>query len=609
MIIRAAVLGRPIEPLRYKGEPLLEVGDLVRVPLGNTRALACVISKEKGDEKGLKETEEVLVTKLFPPKVLGLARHIANEYLGFLGEALGLILPKDITRPPKREIKKREEHKVHRELRMRADEKEILDALRKSTKPMLIHSSADYTALLVELIRDFTAEGKEVLLIFPDEPSLARSYERLSTYLPLALYHSEMGQGERRRVWHGVRQGLIPVVVGLRSTVLLPFTNLGLIVVADEDSDSLRVRSHHLHYNARDLALFRGENEDAKVMLLSLAPSLETSHKARSGKLSWIERRVAQKGKALIVDMKKEKEETVLSQPLLDEVETARNQGMQALLLLNRLGIASRLLCLDCGHVPTCSSCDIPLKFVSRGGTMACPVCRKEVPAQEQCPRCGGARWQSIAPGLAALDKQLKRYFPRERLVKITAEHRPIIEDAKKADIIYGTSAALEYQPPRVQVAAFLSWDAERSRPDFRSAERAFRDVAYLRRILASTQDSRLVVQTYRPQNLLLRWALKADYEAFFKSETRRRKELGYPPYRRLMIFEQSKGMKAWDAEKLTKALQHEGAEVLGPYSGRRSKTCILVKLRRDLRPGDLIDAATLYKSGWRVDVDPVEIL
>jgi len=609
MVICAAILGRPIAPLRYMGDATLAPGDLIRVPLGNTQTRACVVQTEEGSHQGLKEVDKVLAARLFPGQTLDLARHIADEHLGFLGQALGLILPRDIVMPPKRKIENAGGEVNQRTLKMRADESRLLETFRKSSKPMLLHSSADYTALLVKLLQDTMKEGKQTVFVFPDEPGLARFHERLSTYLPLTLYHSDMGQGERRRVWHGVRQGLIPVVAGLRSAVLLPFADLGLIVVADEASDSHRVRSHHLHYNARDLALFRGKRESARVMLISLAPSLETSHKARSGKLLWAERKIGQQGKALIVDMKKEEEGTILSPTLLQELEAANSRGMQSLLLLNRLGMAARVICLDCGHVPTCPACDVAYKFLSRGESLRCPVCHNEAAAPEQCPECGGGRWQSLSPGLEALSKELRRHFPTEKMLKITAEHRPSIKDAKSANIIYGTSAALEFRPARVQVAAFLSWDAERSRPDFRSSERAFRDVAYLRRILASTPQSRLVVQTFRPRNRLLIWALKGDYEAFFASEVRRRRELGYPPYRRLLLFEQGQGKRAWDAEKFIETIERDGVEILGPYVGAGAKSRILVKLRRDLCPFDLIDAATLYKSGWHLEVDPVEIL
>jgi len=608
MVIHGAILGRPLDLLRYRGDSSLAPGDLVRVPLGTQYVPACVVSREEGDEEDLKKVEEVIVPRLFPQQLLDLAGHISSQHLGFLGEALGLILPRDIMMPSKRRIKEPRIEKDQRRLKMRTDENRILQAFKKSSKPMLVHSSADYTGLVVELVRDVMGRGKEALLIFPDEPGLARFYERTSPYMPLALYHSEMGQGERRQVWHGVRQGRLPLVAGLRSAVLLPFTNPGLIVLADEESDSHRVRSHHLHYNARDLAVFRAEKEGARVLLFSHAPSLETSHKTRSGKLLWIEHRVAQHGKALIVDMKKDGEATILSKTLLEEIKSARERGMQALLLLNRLGLAARLLCLDCGHVPTCPTCDMPFKFVGKGAALVCPICHNEIPAPEHCSECGGARWQSLSFGLESLDRELKRCFPHDRLLKITAEHRPIIEDAQQAEIIYGTSAVLEYLPPKVQVAAFLSWDAERSRADFRAAERAFRNVAYLRRILASSAQSRLVVQTFRPRNRLLLWALRGDYESFFQSEVRRRRELGYPPYRRLLLFEAGR-RNVWDAEKLLETIKHDGAEALGPYRGRRGMSRILVKIRRDLEPADLIDARTLLRSGWQAEVDPTEIL
>lgn len=607
MVIKAALLWRPIPPLSYKGYDSLNTGDLIKVPLGTQRVRACVVDTGGEEQKGLKEVEKVLHPRLFPSSLITLCRRLAREHLGFMGEALGLALPRDIINPPRESLSPgKVENK--RPLRMRPDERRLLEKLKASARPVLAHSPADYTALMVRLAEEELSKSKQVLILCPHEPALARFWERLHPYLPLTPYHSQMGQAHRRRVWHGLREGKVDLILGLRSAVLLPFTNQGLIMVIDEESDLHHVRSHHLHYNARDLALESGEIQGARVILFSLAPAVETSHRARAGKMRMLEARVAQKGKAVIADMRKEPEGTLISKALRAEMKAAGSRNMGVVLVLNRLGRAARMLCKDCGHVLSCEKCGFPLKLIRPGKPLVCPLCSREYQAPEKCPECGGVRWQQLSQGLDNLERALKREFPAEKLCRIAGDERPVLDEVNGARVIYGTSAALEYLPPKIQTAALLSWDAQRCRPDFRSAERAFREVAYLRRILASTPSSRLVVQTYRPWDGLLSMALKADYQKFFAGEVRRRRELGYPPYHRLVLF-QKRSSKAWDADKLISSLGGEGVELLGPYAGKNARVSVLAKLRRDLSPADLITPEQLYKSGWQAEVDPVEVL
>lgn len=614
MIVHAVPLWRPLDQLRYTSSIPVEKGDLVQVPLGREIVPACVVFIEKdvlttGDApqaEGLKSITGLAAKMIFPEPLLELAAEVSRQHMGFLGETLGLILPKEIQLPPKRHIKS-PPLAAPVKLGIRPDEQNILKEIERSLKPVLLQSSADYTALVVALAEKELEKGKQVILLLPDGPSLARFYARYSKLLPLVQYHSTLGQAERRRVWHDINQGSVKIVAGLRSAALLPVRNLGAILVFDADSDSYKERTHHLHYNAVDIALNRASAERSTAVLFSPVPTLEVSHKARTGKFFRIERRLKQHGKALIVDMKREGEET-LSLSLKGLMRETFVRGMQSLIILNRLGTAARLLCLDCGNVLSCTSCSLPLKYKRPGADLECPLCRKKYPAPERCPQCGGARWSLLSPGVTKLTDDLEKLLPGARTIEITSERRPPIEEVEQADVIYGTSAVLEYLPPRVQTAVFLSWDAERSRSDFRATEHAFRDVAYMRRLLFSNPDSRLVIQTFRPRDFQLSWALRGDYESFFQSETRKRRELGYPPYRRLVLFERTTSKNAWDADKLTSTLNRDGVEILGPYAGRQGRETLLVKLRRDLSAGDLMDARMLLKSGWQAEVDPVEM-
>lgn len=608
MIVNAAPLGRPLDGLAYRAGRDVNPGDVVKVPLGTRSVPACVLGKGETDRSEVKEISEVIAPGVFTPELLELAHRIAYEHMAFVGEVLGLILPSQILRPPRGGVGELDDNVSRKTLKMRADERKLLEAIDRSDRPVLICSSVDYTGLIVELVEETLEDEKECLILLPHEPAMARFYQRLKQYLPLAVYHADLGQGQRRRVWHGVRQGRLPVIAGMRSAALLPFSRLGLVIVIDEDSSSHRVRSHHIHYNARDIALHRGRFHNARTLLFTAASSAESYHQAGAGRMTLVERRFPQQGKALIVNLSKEPEGRLLSPPLFDELRSCKERRMQSVLVLNRLGTAGRLMCADCGNVLACPECGTTLKFMRPGEALVCPVCGKKIAPVERCPECGGANWKSLFPGLEILREELRGSLPHARLCEVTGEKRPDVTQVNQADIVYGSSAVLEYVPPLVQVAAFLSWDAERSRHDFRSAENAFRDVAYLRKMLASTPESRLVIQTHHPRNKLLMWALRGDYASFFASDIKRRKELGYPPYRRLLLFER-RSSKAWDAARLEEALSREGVETLGPYQGRRNKPSILVKLRRDLSPGELMDAKTLLKSGWQVEVDPAEII
>ncbi len=605
---RAVPLWRPLDGLLYSSSLNLGIGDLVKAPLGNSLVPAVIVSIEKYcDTKKLKDIKEVISQQAFPPSLLELCHILTAEHLAFMGETLGLALPKDIHRPPKK-YPTPSPIPSKSFLKLRPDEKEILELFEKSTKPVILTSSADYTALIVELCLRTIRNSRQALILLPSEPALTRFSARFSSFLPVTLYHSNLSMTERRQTWFGVRKQIVPLVAALRSGVLLPFNNLGLIVVFDEDASSHRVRSHHLHYNAADSAIYRAELEKSQIISFSMAPRMLTSHKSRAGKYLSIERKSPQKGKAILVDLKNQPDSILLSRPLFKQMSECRQRGMKSVILLNRLGTASKLICLDCGQTISCPKCGVPMKFIAHGKALLCPICKKQQSAPEKCPQCSGANWKQLSLGLKALSTELSKSFPSSKLCQINAEQRPSIEQVETADIIFGTSALLEYFPQRVAVCAFLSWDTELSQPDFRSSERAFRNLAYLRRILVSSSESRLIVQTFRPKNSLLEWALKGDYERFFQSEIRRRRELGYPPYNRLILFER-KLEKSWTPEKLISLLERDGLQILGPYTGRRNRTSLLVKLRRDLSPQDIMNASTLLKSGWRIEIDPEEIL
>jgi primosomal protein N' (replication factor Y) (superfamily II helicase) len=417
---------------------------------------------------------------------------------------------------------------------------------------VLLHgvTASGKTEIYLQLIARCLELGRTALMLVP-EIALTPSAE--SQFLDrfgerVAVLHSGLSEGERHLAWGRVRRGEARVILGTRSAVFAPASNLGVVIV-DEEHDSSYKQQETPRYHGRDVAVVRGRLERALLVLGSATPSLESAENARQGKyhLLRLEERVA--GRALasveIVDMREEFRETFSSVPisrrLQEEIQAQLEARAQTMILLNRRGYAWFVLCRACGQSPRCVNCSISLTYHRREHRLTCHYCGYSAPVPTRCPSCGSEHLHFVGEGTEKLEIKFAELFPGARVARLDRdvarqpEHfAKILSDFRqgKIDILVGTQMiAKGHDFPGVTLVGVVSVDVGLSLPDFRSAERTFQLLTQAAgRSGRGDAPGRVLVQTFYPEHYAVRLAAEQNYDAFFAKEIRFRRVMHYPP-------------------------------------------------------------------------------
>ena len=490
--------------------------------------------------------------------------------------------------------------------------------------------------------------GRTVLYLVPEiglTPLLAHRFaERFGDRM--GLLHSALGAGERARTWNRIRRGEATVVLGVRSAVFAPLRNLGLLVV-DEEQDGSFKQEERPRYHARDLALVRGRAQDTVVVLGSATPSLESFHHASEGRYRLLELggRVAGRPMASVevVDMRREcsegDEANGISRRLRSLLQERLEGGEQSILLLNRRGYATFILCRECGELVQCPSCSVSMVFHRGEGRLRCHYCDHSRGFPERCPSCKGARLLAGGEGTERLEENLAALFPDARLCRLDrdtvrrrgAAERLLQEFGRgEGDILLGTQmVAKGHDFPRVTLVGVLGAEATLGLPDFRAAERTFQLLTQVAgRAGRGDAPGHVVIQSFQPDHYAIRHARAQDYDAFYEEEMRFRRRLQYPPFcvlANLVVSRRRPDEALALAHRLVRALHRAGdghLRVLGPAAAPLAKlrgmhrVQILVKARTRGRLGVAVRGAlaSLEERGntarcVAVDIDPVSLL
>ena len=463
----------------------------------------------------------------------------------------------------------------------------------------------------------------------------------------VAIFHSSLQKGERFDEWTRVRNGEARVVIGTRSAVFAPVKNLGLIVVDEEHEASYR-QQESPYYNARDVAIVRAQKESATVVLGSATPSLESFHNARKGKYQFVRlpERIGARpmAEAKIVDMRtvfaRHAKPRVFSDELLEAIRETRERGEQSIILLNRRGYSSYILCRSCGETVQCPNCDVTLTYHLSERVIVCHYCNHREPVPRVCPSCGKKYIYYVGEGTEQLEEMLKLLFPSLRVARIdrdTTARRKVFEQsladfsAGRIDTLVGTQMlAKGHDFPNVTLVGVVSVDAGLALPDFRSAERTFQLITQVAgRAGRGDRPGRVLIQTYHPYHYSLRHACAQDYEGFFEEELRYRQNHSYPPFvalASLLIHGPDLGRVRSDSLELRKQLdlvnQDRKCRILGPAPAplsrlkgeHRFQVLIKSRSRKDLR--EVADAALKAVAdkganlrSINLEIDPVSIM
>jgi primosomal protein N' (replication factor Y) len=463
----------------------------------------------------------------------------------------------------------------------------------------------------------------------------------------VAIFHSSLQKGERFDEWTRVRNGDARVVIGTRSAVFAPVRNLGLIVVDEEHESSYR-QQESPYYNARDVAIVRAQKESATVVLGSATPSLESFHNARKGKYHFVSlpQRIGARpmAQAKIVDMRnvfaRHGKPRVFSDELLEGIRETRERGEQSIILLNRRGYSSFILCRSCGETVQCPNCDVTLTYHRSERVIVCHYCNHREAVPRVCPSCGKKYIYYVGEGTEQLEEMLRLLFPALRVARIdrdTTARRKVFEQsladfsAGRIDTLVGTQMlAKGHDFPNVTLVGVVSVDAGLALPDFRSAERTFQLITQVAgRAGRGDRPGRVLIQTYHPYHYALRHACAQDYEGFYEEELRYRQNHSYPPFvalASLLVHGPDLGKVRNDSLELRKQLdlvnQERKCRVLGPAPAplsrlkgeHRFQLLIKSRSRKDLR--EIADAALRAVAAGGVnlrsinlEIDPVSIM
>lgn len=423
----------------------------------------------------------------------------------------------------------------------------------------LLHgvTSSGKTEIYISLIEEYISKGKQVLYLLPEIALTTQITSRLEKVFgnELIVYHSRLNDNERVDIWkRQLTDNPYKLILGVRSSVFLPFKDLGLVIVDEEHENTFKQYDPAPRYNARDTAIVLARMYGAKVLLGTATPSIESYYNAMNGKyglVSITERYKDIKLPEIIpVDIKEAKRRKTMtgqfSPLLLNKIETALTNGEQVILFQNRRGFAPMVECRTCGWVPRCIHCDVSLTYHKGLHQMTCHYCGYTIPVPDSCPACGDTELRNKGFGTEMVEDNIKMIFPEARVsrldmdtTKSKSSYENIIKEFSqgKTNILVGTqmiSKGLDFD--NVSVVGILNADNMMNFPDFRSYERSYQLMAQVAgRAGRKNKQGTVILQTYSPDNFIVRKVIENDYQGMYQHELEERRMFKYPPFYRII--------------------------------------------------------------------------
>jgi len=479
----------------------------------------------------------------------------------------------------------------------------------------LLHgvTSSGKTQLYVKLIEEYLQTGKQVLYLLPEIALTAQIIRRLQKHFSgkIGIYHSRFNNNERVEIWNKVKSGEIQIVLGARSSLLLPFKDLALVILDEEHDASYKQQDPAPRYHARDAAIYYAALFKAKVLLGSATPALESYYNAQQGKYGLVKLMERFGGIEMpaieIVDVKKEMAEKTMDGNFTTALKTAITESIaaqkQVILFQNRRGYAPFLLCTTCGWIPHCKQCDVSLTYHRNLDKLHCHYCGTRYPYVYTCAACGS---QTLIPksfGTEKIEEDLQRVFPEARIARMDVDavrnkdsHNKMIQllEERSIDILVGTQMVVKgLDFDNVNLVGILSADSLLSYPDFRVNERAFQMMEQVSGRAGRKHDKgKVLIQANNTWHPVLQYVTAHDYAAMYQAEIAERQEFGYPPFFRLIkitLRHKNQLVAEQAAQILASWLQpHIGQQLVGPAAPLVGKVRnnylqeMLIKLPRD---------------------------
>ena len=420
-----------------------------------------------------------------------------------------------------------------------------------ANKTFLLHgvTGSGKTEVYMQVIDEVVKNNKEAIMLVPEISLTPQFVEKFISRFgeKIAILHSGLSNGEKYDEWRKIERKEVSIVIGTRSAIFAPFTNIGVIIIDEEHSDTYK-QDNVPRYNAKDIADYRAKHYNCPLILGSATPDLINLAKARKGvyKLLEMNNRVGESTlpKCFIVDMAEEmkKRNTIISEMLKEKIKDRLEKNEQIILLLNRRGHSTTVSCRECGYTFKCPHCDITLTYHKTSNILRCHYCGYATYKLEKCPNCNNDDLTFLGLGTEKLEKEINKMFSDARVIRMDMDttqrkgtHEKIIKDFSdyKYDVLLGTqmiSKGLDF--PKVSLVGIINADTTLNIPDYKANQKTF-ELLYQTSGRAGRSDIKgeVVIQTFNPENYTLKCVVNNDFESFYNYEMDIRRKLKYPPY------------------------------------------------------------------------------
>ena len=537
-----------------------------------------------GELKRAKKQEQLVRDFIRLAQNYQVERRLLLEQTGVSGAILRTLIDKGIFLEEERPISRLRQYKgeTQKPHTLDSQQSRAIEEIRKSWQEKnvtLLHgvTSSGKTEVYIHLIEEVLQQGKQVLYLVPEIALTTQLTDRLQAVFGdrLVVYHSKFSNAERVEIYNHIRaKNQEPrtktgkVILGARSAIFLPFSELGLIIVDEEHEPSYKQQDPAPRYHARSAAIMMAQWYGAKVLLGTATPSIESYHNALSGKYGLVEMTERFQGlqlpKITMIDLQRQYHRKEMyghfADPLVDRIREELAKGKQVILFQNRRGYAPFLQCPSCGEVPKCPNCDVSMTYHKSNHTLVCHCCGHSISAPSHCPKCK-TEYRTQGFGTERLEEEIQGLFPEARVLRMDLDstrkkdaYQTIIDRFAKheVDILIGTqmvTKGLHFND--VSLVAVLQADSLLNQPDFRSYEHAFQMLEQVSGRAGRTgSQGEVMIQTFDPKNSLYQHLIAHDYQGLYSEQIAERKAFGFPPYHRMIMLT----LKHRDMQRLTAA-------------------------------------------------------
>jgi len=662
-LIRIPLGKRPF--FSYLWEKSLPEGTLVSIPFHSKNVEGIVVgesSKQKIDETlKLKNINSILIENFLDEKQIKLARFLSDYYISPLGTILKNFAPKRIKT---RKISKVSVPKIPKNITLTKEQLSSVEKISQKAKKYLLFgpSASGKTEVYIHSIAKLkkSGEARQFLILLPELTLTPQAIERYGEHFPpeeIVVLNSKISKGNFYANWEKIRNGEAKIIIGSRMAIFAPFQKLGLIVIDEEQDMSFKQWDMNPRYDARLAAEKLAELHQCPIVLGSATPRVETYFSAINNKTSLLKlpelnlnhsspragiqnpgSRI-KSGMTELVDMKKErwsKNYSCISKKLQSEIAYALKNNLQTILFINRQGMSSFSVCEQCKTVLKCPKCDRALVY-DESGNYRCLHCPHKTSIIPECPKCHGLSFKNVGLGTQKVEREIKNIFPGAKILRADSQSlrgakspEKIYEEFSQgqADILIGTQVISKgWDLPNVALIGIIDADNMLTIPDFLANEKAFETIV---QVAGRTNrpgarfPGQVLIQTFNPENKILKLAAQKDFLSFYQQEIAEREALSLPPFSRIikLVFQSYKFSETEkETEKLFNFLQTKISKIKTGITLTPPQDSFVSKVRGRFRKQLLIkisDEKSFEKikiylenlpNGWIIDTDPISII